>query len=53
MTFTDAQKAQLRAAFPDGVCDYDKQGVSQRRPIGDWLSYGDETTGLTRPTPIR
>ena len=53
VTFTDAQKAQLRATFPDGVCNYNKQGVSQRRPIGDWLSYGDEMSGLTRPTPIR
>ncbi len=35
VTFTDAQKAELRAAFPTGVCDYNRRGVEQQRPIGD------------------
>jgi hypothetical protein len=52
VTFTAAQQAQLRAAFPTGVCDYNKPGVGQHNPIGSWLSYGDERTGLTRPTHI-
>ncbi len=52
VTFTPAQQATLQATFSGGVCNYNKKGVAERRPIGDWLSYGDETTGLTPPTPI-
>jgi hypothetical protein len=52
ITFTAAERAQLRAAFPTGVCDYHRPGVGQRGPIAPWLSYGDERTGLTPPTPI-
>jgi hypothetical protein len=40
VAFTDAQVAELRAAFPTGVCDYERRGVGQRRPAGTWLSYG-------------
>jgi hypothetical protein len=40
VTFTDAEKAQLRVAFPTGVCDYGRPGPQQRRPAGVWLSYG-------------
>jgi hypothetical protein len=43
---TDAQRASLRSAFPSGVCDYRKKGVSVRAP-DTWLSYGDGTTGST------
>ncbi|HVV23152.1 MAG TPA: DUF6351 family protein [Pseudonocardiaceae bacterium] len=39
VTFTAAERAQLRAAFPTGVCDYSRPGVHQQRPIGAWLSY--------------
>lgn len=39
VTFTDAEKQQLRAAFPDGVCDYSKPGVGYRKPAGTWLNY--------------
>ena len=35
---TDAQLTGLRAAFPQGVCDYSKKGVAQR-PAQSWLSY--------------
>jgi len=52
VSFTQAQKARLREAFPDGVCDYGRQGVGQQTPIGDWLSYGNDSTGLTPPTRI-
>ncbi|HEY3607500.1 MAG TPA: DUF6351 family protein, partial [Pseudonocardiaceae bacterium] len=52
VSFTAAQRAQLRATFPSGVCDYHRAGVGQQEPIAPWLSYGDERTGLTRPTPI-
>jgi hypothetical protein len=39
VTFTDAEKAQLRAAFPNGVCDFSRTGVSERGPRGTWLVY--------------
>jgi uncharacterized tannase-like protein DUF6351 len=39
IAFTDAQWAQLKAAFPTGVCDYSKRGVSQRRPKARWLTF--------------
>lgn len=41
VTFTSAQKAQLRATFPSGVCDYHRPGVGQQSPRGAWLNYGD------------
>jgi hypothetical protein len=36
--FTNAQWAELQKAFPSGVCDYSKPGVSQR-PTVPWLTY--------------
>ncbi|MGW4059346.1 DUF6351 family protein [Amycolatopsis sp. NPDC004747] len=53
VTFTAAERTRLRAAFPEGVCDYGRPGVGQRPPIGTWLSYGDERTGTTPPTKPR
>ena len=38
--FTPAQKKQLRAAFPTGVCDYTRAGVAAQPPSGTWLRYG-------------
>jgi hypothetical protein len=52
VTFTAEEKAQLREAFPDGVCDYSLPGIGQRHPLAPWLSYGDEDTGLTPPSPL-
>ncbi|MBC6457394.1 DUF6351 family protein [Actinomadura sp. HBU206391] len=52
VTFTAAERAQLRATFAKGVCDYGRPGVGQRKPIGTWLSYGDERTGTTPPTRL-
>ncbi len=40
VTFTDAEKAELRAAFPTGVCDYTRRGPHQQQSVGTWLSYG-------------
>jgi hypothetical protein len=37
---TDAQLSALKSAFPSGVCDYSKKGISVRAP-DTWLSYGD------------
>ncbi|MBE8520426.1 hypothetical protein ILP97_23525 [Amycolatopsis sp. H6(2020)] len=53
VSFTAAERKRLRAAFPDGVCDYSRPGVGQRAPIGTWLSYGDERIGTTPPTQPR
>ncbi len=52
VTFTADQQTQLKAVFPGGVCDYSKPGVKQGKPLGVWLSYGDESGKLTKPTPI-
>lgn len=34
-----AQLARLRAAFPDGVCDFSKPGVEQQPLGGTWFAY--------------
>jgi hypothetical protein len=39
--FTQDERAQLRKAFPTGVCDYHHPGVEQRLPAHAWLDYGD------------
>jgi hypothetical protein len=41
---TDAQSASLREAFPGGVCDYSKDGVSQGPP-STWLTFTGEALG--------
>ncbi len=38
--FTDAQWAELKKAFPTGVCDYAKPGIGQRGALG-WLTFQD------------
>jgi hypothetical protein len=38
VTFTDAQWAQLRRAFPSGVCDWSRPGVEQK-PAVPWQTY--------------
>jgi hypothetical protein len=38
--FTDEEWAQLEAALPTGVCDWQRPGVDQRNTI-PWLSYQD------------
>ena len=38
VTFTDAQWQRLQEAFPGGVCDYAKPGVSQHGAVS-WLTY--------------
>ncbi len=38
--FTDAQWAQLEAAFPDGVCDYSQPAVD-RQGTRPWQTYQD------------
>jgi hypothetical protein len=40
VTFSDAQWERLEQAFPAGVCDYAKPGVSQHGAV-PWLTYQD------------
>ncbi|MDQ0376255.1 DUF6351 family protein [Amycolatopsis thermophila] len=37
--FTAEEQRKLRAAFPDGVCDYRKSGEGAHRPAGVWQTY--------------
>jgi hypothetical protein len=39
--FTDDQWKRLQKAFPGGVCDWNKPGVSQRGAVS-WLTYQDK-----------
>lgn len=49
VTFTADEQAELRQAFPTGVCDYSRPGVGVRAPIASWLSYGDNPDAVTGP----
>lgn len=52
VSFTARQQVSLRDSFPDGVCDYSREGVGQRSPIAPWLSYGDGRHTGTEPVPV-
>jgi hypothetical protein len=52
VTFTAAEKQELRQAFPTGVCDYQRPGIGSRPPLASWLSYGDNPDSVTGPTPL-
>jgi len=39
VTFTPEEQQQLRAAFPDGVCDYGTSGAGAAAPGGAWQRY--------------
>ena len=39
VAFTPQQAARLYAIFPQGVCDYDKDGLQQHPLDGTWLDY--------------
>jgi Tannase-like family of unknown function (DUF6351) len=41
--FSDAQKARMRAVFPDGVCDFSRPGSRQRPIKGTWLEFDDDS----------
>jgi hypothetical protein len=45
------QKAQLRSAFPDGICNYRRPGPLQQPPIGAWLDYSFGTTPFSDVRP--
>jgi hypothetical protein len=44
VVFSADQWARLQAAFPDGVCNYDRQGVG-KRPAIPWLDYSTKVGG--------
>lgn len=37
--FTATEAAQLKAIFPQGVCDFTKPGVGQQPPDGTWQAF--------------
>jgi hypothetical protein len=37
--FTESEKARLTTIFPEGVCDWSKLGIEQRKLVGVWLAY--------------
>jgi hypothetical protein len=37
--FSAAETAQLKALFPQGVCDYSRPGVGQQPPDGTWQMF--------------
>lgn len=41
VTFSGGELRQLRAAFPDGVCDWSRSGQGQRPLTDTWQSVGD------------
>jgi hypothetical protein len=50
--FTDAEWAELESAFPTGVCDWSKPGVSQQ-PTIPWLDYSTVVGGVPMgPAPV-
>jgi putative cell wall-binding protein len=51
VTFSDAEWAQLEAAFPDGVCDYSLPGVGQQPPRGPWQTYAEGPDGIPLGDP--
>jgi hypothetical protein len=50
VVFTEAQWAQLRAAFGAGVCDWSRPGVDQQAAI-PWMTYEDTVGGRPLGSP--
>jgi Tannase-like family of unknown function (DUF6351) len=44
LTFTDEQWSELQKAFPTGVCDFSKPGVSQVSTV-PWQTYQSDASG--------
>jgi Tannase-like family of unknown function (DUF6351) len=42
VTFTQEEKNRLKAAFPQGVCDWSGRGIQQRPVAGIWLDFSDD-----------
>jgi hypothetical protein len=43
-TFTAEQWTRLKQAFPDGVCDFSKPGISQQKNL-PWRTYQNDGAG--------
>ena len=52
LVFSSAQLARLHAVFPDGVCDWERPGVAQRRAASP-LTFADGPGGERLPPPPR
>jgi hypothetical protein len=50
VAFTDAQWAQVKSAFPTGVCDWSRPGVDQQATI-PWMTYEDTVGGRPLGSP--
>jgi Tannase-like family of unknown function (DUF6351) len=50
IVFTDAQWAQVRAAFPGGICNWSRPGVDQQATI-PWMTYEDTVGGRPLGAP--
>jgi hypothetical protein len=50
VTFTDAQWARLRSAFPTGVCDWSAP-VADKVPASPWLTFAGGPGGKKLPSP--
>ena len=48
-SMTPALLKRVKAAFPDGVCDWSQPGVGQVKQVGVWLRY--DGTGRYSPMP--
>jgi Tannase-like family of unknown function (DUF6351) len=46
ITFTEEEWAQLQKAYPTGVCDFSKPGVSQTGAV-PWQSYQSDASGTS------
>jgi hypothetical protein len=51
VVFTDAQWERLQDGFPSGVCDWDRPGVGQQPPAGDWITLADGPQGRPLGAP--
>jgi hypothetical protein len=49
VAFTPDQQARMRAALPEGVCDYSRRGVGEQAPLGTWLTYDGMSDGSEGP----
>jgi Tannase-like family of unknown function (DUF6351) len=47
VAFTDAQWAALQQVFPDGVCDWSRQGIDQPLDTVAWQTYQDAAGRVT------
>ena len=39
VAFTSAERARLKAIFPQGVCDWSRPGVGQKKLKDTWIAF--------------